>query len=48
MPIRWLLSDIWLSRGDSPPTSHIAEFRDLPRGDQISRLEGEVWTPRQV
>ena len=29
-------------------SQHVAEFSDLPRGDQISRLEGEVWTPCQV
>ena len=27
-------------------SQHIAEFSALPRGDQISRLEGEGWTPR--
>ena len=25
---------------------HIVEFEDLPLGDRMSRLEGEVWTPR--
>ena len=29
-------------------SQHLDEFNDLPRGDQISRLEGEVWTPRSM
>ncbi len=29
-------------------SQHLDEFQDLPRGEQISRLEGEVWTPRSM